>query len=47
MFNKPLILTLLASLALNALFGYMSYAFYGQKQIIKEKLINVNHNVGE
>lgn len=39
MFNKPLILTLLASLTLNVLFGYMSYAFYGQKQVIKEKLI--------
>ena len=39
MFNKPLILILLSSLALNALFVYMSYAFYGQKQVIKEKLI--------
>lgn len=39
MFNKPLILILLSSLALNVLFGYMSYAFYGQKQVIKEKLI--------
>ena len=39
MFNKPLIIILLSSLALNALFGYMSYAFYGQKQVIKEKLV--------
>lgn len=38
MFNKPLVLTLLVSLSLNGLFGYLSYHFYGDKQEIQVKL---------
>ena len=43
MFNsvltRPLILILLVSLALNGLFGYLSYAFYSSKQALKSELI--------
>lgn len=31
MFSKPLILTLLVSISLNGLFGYLSYHFYGER----------------
>ena len=39
MFSKPLILTLLISLSLNGLFGYLSYHFYGVKQGLKAELV--------
>ena len=39
MFNKPLILILLVSLALNCLFGYLSFRFYGVKEGLKVELV--------
>ena len=39
MFNKQLLLILLVSLALNGLFGYLSYHFYGVKQGLKAELV--------
>ena len=39
MFNKQLLLILLVSLALNGLFGYLSYHFYGVKQSLKAELV--------
>ena len=38
MFNKPLILTLLVSLSLNGLFGYLSYRFHSEKAVAETKL---------
>jgi len=39
MFIKQLLLILLVSLALNGLFGYLSYHFYGVKQVLDGKLV--------
>lgn len=44
MFSKPIILTLLVSLAFNGLFGYLSYHFYGVKQALKGELMQCQQN---
>ena len=44
MFSKPIILTLLVSLAFNGLFGYLSYHFYGSKQALKSELMQCQQN---
>jgi len=38
MFSKPLILTLLFFISLSGLFGYASYHFYAEKQLVEERL---------
>jgi len=37
-FSKPLILALLFSISLSGLFGYASYHFYAEKQLVEERL---------
>lgn len=39
MFNKPLILALMFFIGISGLFGYASYYFYGEKQLLKERLV--------
>jgi hypothetical protein len=38
MFSKPLILALLFFISLSGLFGYASYYFYAEKQLVEERL---------
>jgi len=38
MFSKPLILALLFFISLSGLFGYASYHFYAEKQLVEERL---------
>lgn len=38
MFSKPLIITLLVSISLNCLFGYLSYSFYSDKAVAESQL---------
>ena len=38
MFSKPLIIALFTSLALNCLFGYLSYSFYSDKALVESQL---------
>jgi hypothetical protein len=38
MFNKPLILALLFFISLSGLFGYASYHFYAEKQLVEDRL---------
>ena len=38
MLSKPLILALVFFISLSALFGYISYSYYAEKQVLQERL---------
>ena len=44
MFSKPLILALLFFIGISGLFGYASYHFYGEKQVLEERLVESEAN---